>query len=84
MEGTFLSYNLNFIIIIPINAETDNIGGNTIYTSLIIRVKNRHKNSNIISNLWTAQYIIIVDKISMINPKMFFNIEKQLAKACGL
>ena len=30
------------------------------------------------------RYIIIVDEITIIGLEIFFNIEKQLAKACGL
>lgn len=78
------SQNLDLIITAPTDAVADNIGGSTIHTSLAIIVRNRYGKSNTISNLWTAQYIIIIDKIGIIKPEMLFNMEKQLAKARGL
>ncbi len=81
---TLLSQDSNRVITAPTGATADNIDGSTIHTSLAISVKNRYRKSNTISNLWTAQYIMIVDEISMVKLEILSNMEKQLAKARGL
>lgn len=58
------------------NFVADNIGGNTIYISLVIRVSNRYRKSNTISNLWIAQPIMIVDQINMVKLEILSNIKK--------
>lgn len=51
LEYTLLLWDSDLIIIAPTDATADNIDGSTIYTSLIIRVKNRYEKSNTIFNL---------------------------------
>ncbi len=51
MGCALLSQNSDLVITAPTDATADNIGGNTIHTSLAIGVRNRHKKSNTIFNL---------------------------------
>ncbi len=74
----------DLVITAPTDAAADNIGGSTIHTSLAISIRNRHGKSNILSSLWTAQCIMIVDELSMVKMEMLSNMGKQLAKARGL
>lgn len=70
------------LVIIALTGTTaDNIGDSTIYTSFAIGIRNRHRKSNILSNLWITQYIMIVDKLSIFEIEILLNIGKQLAKA---
>ncbi len=71
-----LSRDSDLVIIAPIGAAADNIGGSTIYTSLAIGVRNRNGKSNTISNLWTARCIMIMDEISMVELEMLSNMGK--------
>ncbi len=80
---TLLSPDSNLIITAPISAATDNIGDSIIHTSLAISIRNKYKKSNKISNLCIAQYIMIVDKINMVELEILSNIGKKLAKVCG-
>lgn len=54
IEYGLLLQDLDLVITIPTRVIANNIGGSTIHTSLAIGIKNRHENSNAISNLWTA------------------------------
>lgn len=47
----FLLQNFDFIITTPTDTRTDNISSSTIYISLVIGIKNRHRKSNMIFNL---------------------------------
>ncbi len=76
MEYTLLSQNSDLVITAPTNTVADNIGGSTIHTSLAISVRDRHGKSNIISNLWIARYIMIVDEISIIELEMLSKMGK--------
>ncbi len=80
---TLLSQDSDLVITTPTSATADNIDGSTIYTGLVIDVRNRHKKLNAISNLWTAQYIMIVNEISTVKLEILSNMGKQLAKARG-
>lgn len=76
-----LLQNSDLIIIATTGTTADNIGGSTIHTSLTIDVKNRHRTLNAISNLWTTQDIMIVDKINMVKLEILSKMGKQLVKA---
>ncbi len=51
LRCTLLLQDLDLVIIALTDIVVDNIGGNTIYTSLAIGIRNRYKKSNTISNL---------------------------------
>ena len=53
---------------------TDNFGGSIIHISLAIYIKNKHKKSSLLSSLWTMQYILIVNEISMVELDILSNI----------
>lgn len=84
MGCTLLLQNFDLIFIALIGTAADNIDDSTIHTNLIRGIRNKHDKLNAISNFWTARYILIVDKISIVKLEMLSNMEKQLAKVWGL
>ncbi len=66
----------DLVITTSIGLVADNIGGSTIHTSLVIGIRNKHGKSNILSSLWTARYIMIVDKLNMVKIEMLSNVGK--------
>lgn len=73
MRYIILLQDFDLIITTLIGTLVNNIGDSIIYINLVIDIRNKYKNFNIISNLGTVQYIIIIDKISMIKLKILSN-----------
>lgn len=51
LKWFLLMLDSDLVITIWMNATIDNLGHRSIYTSFIIGIKNKHRNSNIVSNL---------------------------------
>ncbi len=84
IECAFLLQDLSLVMTTLTSTTADNIDSSIIYKNLAIGIKNKHEKLNIISNLWIARCIMIVDEISMIKLKMLSNMGKQLTKTRGL
>ena len=74
----------DLVITAPTGAATDNISGSTIHICLDIAIRSRHGKLNTLSTLWTAQSVMTVDEINMLELEMLSNMAKQLAKARDL
>lgn len=84
LKFPFSLINFDLVITALTDAIAENIGGSIIHISVAISVKNRHGKLDLISNSLIAQYIIIVEEISMVKLEMLSNMEKSLAKARDL
>ena len=63
-------------------ATANNIGRNTIHTAL--NINKNSKGSNKIQRPWPQQLALIINKINMLDLKMFATIDQQLLRAKGL
>lgn len=84
MRCALLFQESDLVFATPLSAATGNIRGSTIHISLTICIRNKHAKLNSIFFLWMIQYILIIDKISIVELNILSNIVIQLAKARGI
>lgn len=78
---TFLDRQKKLVFFMQIGYAIDNITENTIYITLKINIRVR-KNFVVRTNmLWLQRLSLIINKISIINLKLFISMNKQLQKA---
>lgn len=68
-------------IIVPLGTIVNNINSSIIHKSLFISINNRYRKLNTISNFCITQYVMILDKISIVKLEISSNIGKQLVKS---
>lgn len=66
------------------SVAADNIGSDTIYFNLGIIVCNKYKKSKKPLNINTTNFIIIINKINIVQLNILSNIGKYIIKACNL
>lgn len=81
MRFIFLNRQKELVISILTDCAADNIRGNTIY--IILEINTRIEKDFIIktNTLWLQRLSFVIDKISIINIKLFILIDRQLQRA---
>ncbi|WP_375449089.1 AAA family ATPase [uncultured Nostoc sp.] len=83
MGFTLLDRRNELMLSAPTGYAAEGIGGSTVHTALSISTRNIKSSSTNVSAIWTHQFLLIIDELSIIPLGLLATMDKQQRKARG-